>query len=192
MADEVVQPFTDLPMKDLIAGPLDAACDSQIDLANAMVKYVKLLAYGGGGDGKVQTLDMELERVVLNPDGGTGTQTITVKPPLLGLVPVPALLIDSVDIDFNMEVTNIAKSSDSKDTEMSVDAKASIGFGFWKASATMHGKTTTHRENTRETDKSAKYDVKVHAGQQQQTEGISRLMDLLSSTVQPIDAGGGK
>ncbi len=195
MADEVTQPFVDLPVKDLIASPLAAACDAQIDLANAYVKFVNILAYGSDGpkDGAAtKTLDFTINRPVVNQ----ATQEVTSQPfkvqaPLLGLVPTPALLIDHVEIDFNMEVKTVVASKDSEDKSFDIHAEASIGFGIWHASMSMNGKVSTHRENTRETDKTAKYEFKVIANQQPQTEGMSKLMDLLASAVEPISVGGG-
>lgn len=186
MPDNVASQFVGLPIKDLIASPLTAACDSQIDLANAMVKFIKLLAYENGNDGTPLTLPMTLQRPVQEQDGTIGVNTITAAPPLLGLVPIPALLIDSVDITFTMEVSAHSEDKSSTDKEAEVTATGSVGFGPWKASITMHGKVASHRENTRSTDQTAKYDVKVHAGQQAPTEGMSKLMDLLASCVDPI------
>ncbi|MFN4165337.1 MAG: DUF2589 domain-containing protein [Ferrovibrio sp.] len=190
MADEVTQPFVDLPVKDLIAAPLAAACDAQIDLANAYVKFVRILAYGANTTqqgGQVQTLPMTIERPVIDPTTNSiSKSSVTVTPPLLGLVPTPALLIDHVEIDFTMEVKTSVSEKASEDKEFNMTADASFGFGFWKASMHMSGKVSTHRENTRSTDKSAKYEFKVVANQQQQTEGMSKLMDLLAASVEPI------
>lgn len=179
--------FRGLPLKDLIGTPLMAASDSNIDLANGMAKFVNILAFGKQPDGnKVVTVPMTLQRPVQEADGSIGVNEITVTPPLLGLVTIPALLVDTVDIQFSMEVTTHEEHVDSKDTEVSVDASAKFGWGFWSASVKMHGKVATHRENTRSTDVTAKYDVRVHASQQPPTEGMSKLMDLLASTVEPI------
>ena len=46
-------------------------------------------------------LKFELERPVQTPTSVT-TNTINVQAPFLGLVPIPSLLIDSVNIDFQI------------------------------------------------------------------------------------------
>jgi len=56
----------------------------------------------------------------------------------------------------------------------------------------MHGEVATHKENTRSTDNSAKYEVKVHAEQLPPTEGMLKLSDALITMMDPqvVDATG--
>jgi hypothetical protein len=54
-----------------------------------------------------------------------------------------------------------------------------------KYSATMSGSVATHKENTRSTDNSAKYEVKVHAEQLPPTEGMLKLSDYLTQMLEP-------
>ena len=113
-----------------------------------------------------------------------------IQAPFIGLVPIPSLLIDRIDVDFQMEVTT-AETAKSTTT---AEASTSISSGlFVKAEIT--GKVSTSRENTRSTNQTAKYQVHVSASQQQQTEGLSKLMDIMASCIEPISvkesSGGG-
>ena len=57
---------------------------------------------------------------------------------------------------------------------------------------TVSGKVTSTRENTRSNNQSAKYQVRVYAHQQEPTEGLSKLMDILASyteTLPSTDSG---
>ena len=121
-------------------------------------------------------------RPVETPEGTIETNTITVNAPFLGLVPIPALLIDTVTIDFQMEVNSVEKSVSK--TDASVEATASGGFFGAKFSVT--GKVATSRENTRETNQTAKYQVNVNASQQPPTEGLAKLTDLFAACTAPI------
>jgi len=82
------------------------------------------------------------------------------------------LLIDRVDFDFQMEVTetNSEKSTSSADVSTNIQPNGSS------------------RENTRSTNQTAKYQVHVSASQQRQTEGLSKLMDIMASCIEPIPA----
>ena len=53
----------------------------------------------------------------------------------------------------------------------------------------MRGKVSSSRENTRSTNQTAKYQVHVSARQQQPTEGLSKLMDIMASCVEPVKLG---
>lgn len=103
--------------------------------------------------------------------------------PFLGLVPIPSLLIDDVNIDFQMEVTDASTSKKSENADLSINV-TSKWFG---TSASVQGKVGTSRENTRSTNRTAKYQASVSANQQQQTEGLSKLMDIMASCIEPLD-----
>ena len=115
-------------------------------------------------------------------DGKMTTMSQSVKAPFIGLVPIPSLLIDRVDVDFQMEVTDTSNVKSTTDAE--VEAKASAK--HWFINAEISGKVTTARENTRMTNQTAKYQIHVTASQQPQTEGLSKLMDIMASCIEPI------
>jgi hypothetical protein len=160
----------------------------QAKLNDVTWSYIQEVAFMKDENGKTvaRSLDVEMNRVVT--DGATGEQTIQKlynKVPMLPLVPLPALAITSADIEFTMEVKTSEMSKDSADTERT--ATASISGGFWgaKYSASMSGKVATHKENTRSSDNSAKYNVKVHAEQLPVTEGMLKLSDYLTQMLEP-------
>lgn len=195
MADNTLMDnFRGIPMSDLIGAPLAAAGKAQQNLAGAMVDYVNLLAYGStdsssgtGGDSQaIKTLPMQLNRPAIHDDGTITTETVTVAPPLLGVVPIPALLVDTVIIDFSMTVESMTKSDDTNTTSGSASGKVGGMWELFSGSLKVSGSVSTQRENTRSTDKTAKYDVHVEAHQQPPTEGMSKLMDLLATACEPI------
>lgn len=78
-------------------------------------------------------------------------------------------------------------SKEDTQAEVSTDISYKSWFGL---KVDVQGKVSTSRENTRSTNQTAKYQVSVNARQQPPTEGMSKLMDILASCVEPIDAGG--
>lgn len=56
------------------------------------------------------------------------------------------------------------------------------------------GAVSSHQSNTRSSDNSAKYHVEVHAKQAGMPEGLSRVLDILATAVQPasVEPGGTK
>ncbi len=191
---EIGDELQGLPLEYLIAAPFAASTKAQIQLGKAMIEFINLLAYGkegmavapGGESEEVKTLRMKLERPVIDADGKITTNTVTVAPPILGLVPIPSLLIETVDVNFSMEIHAVTaeKATDSASVEAKAEAHADLG--IYGGSVTVTGKVSAQRENTRSTDKTAKYDITVHAAQQDPTEGMAKLMDLLASTVEPL------
>jgi hypothetical protein len=187
MAD-IAQQFAGLPIEDLIVSPIIGMAKGQAKLNDVTWKYISEVAFVTDKDGKTQarSLDVEMNRVVT--DGTTGEQTVQTlysKVPMLPLVPLPSLAITSADIEFTMEVKTSEVDKSSTDTEASIQASASGGFWGMKYSVSMAGKVSTHKENTRSTDNSAKYNVKVHAEQLPATEGMLKLSDYLTQMLEP-------
>lgn len=189
---EISNELSSLPMEHLIAAPLTASIKAQKMLGHEMINFVNMLAYGtqgttgNAGNKQILTLPMDIERPVTHDDGTITTAKVSVAPPVLGLVPIPALLIDSVDINFSMEIHTVDTSKSNSAAEIEAKAKAEANGLFYSGSLEVTGKMSTQRENTRTTDKTAKYDVTVRASQQEPTEGMAKLMDLLATTVEPI------
>ncbi len=189
MADTTGDKFTGLPIAELIAAPLTAACDSQKRLAQSAFEFMTEIGYSDVEKQTPRMLSFQLERPV---EGAMQPQRIGVNAPFLGLVPLPALLIDDVQIDFQMEVTTTETTTDKSAKEASTTANASFRFGcFGSGSVSVNGKVSSSRENTRSTNQTAKYQVHVSARQQQPTEGMSRLMDIMAACIEPLKLGGG-
>ncbi len=93
-----------------------------------------------------------------------------------------------------MEVTTTETSTEKSDKEASVSSNASFKFEcFASGSASVNGKVSSSRANTRSTNQTAKYQVHVSACQQP-PEGLSRLMDIMASCIEPVrrSEGSGK
>ncbi len=186
MADNVSKNFQGLPIAELISSPLRAACDSQKMLAKSAFEFMTQIGFSDEQCTKTRLLEFKLERPI---EGEAKNSELTVHAPFLGLVPIPSLLIDDVQIDFQMEVTDTATSKEVSGSEVATDANASFNFGlFGKGSVSIHGKVTSSRENTRSTNQTAKYQVHVSARQQRPTEGLSRLMDIMAACIEPLPA----
>lgn len=191
LKENVADNFKGLPMRDLIGAPLFAAAEAQEKLASVAWDFYQKIAYDGEGDNKkTRILDFTIERPV-EKNGELKMVPQKVQAPFIGLVPIPSLLIDRIDIDFQMEVTdtNIEKTSTSAEASTNISAK------WFAVKADISGKVSSSRENTRSTNQTAKYQVHVTASQQQQTEGLSKLMDIMASCIEPIpadDGGGGQ
>ena len=188
MAD-ITSQFSGLPIEDLIVSPLVGMAKGQAQLNDVTWRYISEVAFVKDektGKTTARSLDVEMNRVMTDPtDGKQSLQKIYTQVPMLPLVPVPSLAITSADIEFTMEVKTSEVDKSSTDTEGSFQASASGGFWGMKYSVSMAGKVATHKENTRSTDNSAKYNVKVHAEQLPATEGMMKLSDYLTQMLEP-------
>ena len=185
----IANQFVGLPIEDLIVSPMIGMAKGQAKLNEVTWDYINEVAFvkdKDSGKATARSLDVEMNRVMT--DGTTGEQSlqkIYSKVPMLPLVPLPSLAITKADINFTMEVksSDMSKSS----TDASVSSTVSGGYKGWGFSAkfSVTGKVATHKENTRSTDNSAKYDVSVHAEQLPATEGMLKLSDFLTQMLEP-------
>ena len=150
----VTDNFKGLPMRELIAAPLIAAAEAQQELAATAWNFYQQIAFDGKSGNKARILEFDVERPI-QQDGKMTTMSQSVKAPFIGLVPIPSLLIDRVDVDFQMEVTDTSNVKSTTNAE--VEAKASAK--HWFINAEISGKVTTARENTRMTNQTAKYQI---------------------------------
>lgn len=147
----VTDNFKGLPMRELIAAPLIAAAEAQQELAATAWNFYQKIAFDE--DGKTaRVLEFDIKRPI-QQDGKMTTMSQSVKAPFIGLVPIPSLLIDRVDVDFQMEVTDTSNVKSTTNAEVETKASAK----HWFINAEISGKVTTARENTRMTNQTAKY-----------------------------------
>ena len=187
---DVADKFRGLPMRELIAGPLLAAAEAQQKLAAVSYEFYQKIAFEQDANDKptknARVLEFNVERPVETTDSSGGGQiemiNQTIKAPFIGLVPIPALLIDKIDVDFQMEVSDTNTTTD----KSSASAETNISAKWWVVSASVTGKVASSRENTRTSNQTAKYQIHVSASQQKPTEGLSKLMDIMASCIEPI------
>ncbi len=179
--------FTGLPMADLIGTPLKAACDAQVQLARSTYEFIRDVGFDGE---KTRNADFSFTRHVVTGKDAIGNdvmdqQKVSLEVPVLAIVNVPSLMVDQVDISFDMEVRSSESSSETEDKSFASKGSASLGWGFFKASVEMSGSVASHKENTRRSDNSAKYHVSVHASQAGTPEGLNRVLDIIANSVSP-------
>lgn len=194
MADQ----FRGLPMGDLIGGPLQAACDAQVRLALATANFIQQIGFlappgskTGTSPASVRTVEFQFDRPVAQldpakpPPTTTEMETVKLTVPLLAIVKVPALAITSVDITFDMEVKNVEQSKQTEEQSGTLSADASVGWGPFSLKVHVEGSVATHKENTRETDQTAKYHVEVKAEDKGMPEGLARVLDMMLTAIAP-------
>ena len=165
-----------IPIAELVAAPLVAVCDSQKKLAQSAYEFMTEIGFND--EGKTRMVKFNLQRPI---EGSPNPQEIKVQAPFLGLVPLPNLLIDDVQVDFQMEVTATETSTEKSSSEGSSSTNC-----FGGCSVNVGGKVSSSRENTRSTNQTARYQVDESNRQQRQTEGLSKLKDIMASCVEPL------
>jgi hypothetical protein len=177
--------FGGLPMDQLIGGPLKAACDSQIQLAKATSDFIQNVGLVADKDGvmRTRTVDFTYSKPVNDGNGGFTEVENKLDVPLLAILNTPSLAVKQVEVEFTMEVKSSTSEKSSRDYEATLDTEIKAGWGPVSVDVKIHGSVASHNENTRSSDNSAKYNVKVLARDDGMPEGLRRCLDIIQQAI---------
>jgi len=179
--------FGGLPMEQLIGGPLKAACNAQTLLAKASSDFIKDVGLNDDGKGNLsaRTVDFGFNKPVQDAAGNTKMEKVDLQVPLLAIINTPALSVKEAEVRFTMEVKSSTSSKTTSDSKADLTAKAKYNAGLFSCEVTVHGSVANHSENSRSSDNSAKYDVKVVARDDGPPEGLMKVLDMLNDAIAP-------
>lgn len=179
--------FKGIPIADLMSAPLIASCEAQTRICREIVTFVKSLIKE---DGTPQTLDFIINQMLPNNSGELQKVSSKVKAPILGLVPVPGLLINDIEIEFTMEVhstSTISSNKNGRDDGGKKTTKSDVDPNLkeWLKddNIQMTGVLSSNNKSNRSTDNSAKYNIKILAKQYQMPEGMARVLDMMAHSI---------
>lgn len=185
MAEGITKSFECLPIDQLICAPIVAVAEGQAELCRVYLENLFKLAFKDKDHKEINSIDFNLQRMIVGENGEAKNQDIKVSAPLLSLVPVPAFTMEEATVRFTMEIKEI----NTQKNEFSAETKAEAGYGKWGFHANISGKVTASSSNTRTSDHSAKYDIFARAVQQPPAEGMAKLTSIFASVIEPIQVG---
>lgn len=174
-----------LPIDRMIAGPMIAAQKAQTMMSSSYAAFIENVCLDK--DGRVKSVIMRRKEAQIGPDGQIVDEIEKeVEVPMLALVSHPNLNIDEIEIDFNMKVSSSFEDQKSNSYEGAFEAE--LGWGIF--SLKMHGAVSHKDAQTRKTDTSAVYGVKVKGSRSGPPEGLMRIIDwLINDACRPRQAG---
>lgn len=165
--------FAQLPLDAVVAGPLIAAVRAQGYAAQQLQEFLEALK-----DDKV-----EFSHKRANAEGKGETK---VEVPLLAMVPVPYLRIDSMSINFRYEVAQSKVQESKKGAELSGSAQTGALLSPW-VNVELEGRVTTESSARSELNRSGSVEINVQASADEMPEGLKRVLSLLSTSVPTTD-----
>ncbi len=188
--------FQALPIEFLIATPLIATVKAQAAAAQATLEFIKGLTDEDPATHvrTPQKVVFDLQYQETNPPAAPGGQPVTQEKhvhldvPLLSIVPIPHLRIDSMTNHFKYEISQVVadKSAVSKGVDLSATAGTSL-IPF--ISATLKGNLSSQSSQESTTNRSGVMEVTIHASEAPIPEGLARLLSLLAKIAEPKDQG---
>jgi hypothetical protein len=172
--------FQALPLEFVLAAPLSGAVKAQAVVAASIKGFID--AYKGD----------TVTFAVNSNTQGSASSSMNVTVPLLAIVPIPNLRIDSLTVDFKYEISQVIDSKQDSEKGISLNASSTgllakfVDFGI-KGSVTSRSST----EST--VNRSGHLEITLHASEGPTPEGLARILSLLAHSVplpQPTGATG--
>lgn len=192
-----------LPFDSLIGAPLNACVKAQANAAKTTIKFIEDV----GLQSEVETLTAEdgtvTERVRKDAvyvyfNFIQGGRRVTISVPLLTMVPIPYIAINTIDINFKATVTGIQSEGSTDETEFSKekeDKKKKAGLGWFSVSSSSLNTTVSTKKDSASTKNSdysveATIDVSIHASQDSMPAGMAKVLEMLGSAMDLCDPNG--
>lgn len=124
-------------------------------------------------------------------DGKTAQLTV----PLLTIVPIPYIAINSIDLNFKANISasssSVSEQSSSQAIDAGIEAKAQAGWGPFSVSASMKANYSSKKDSkaTQESQYSVEYtmDIAVKAGQESMPAGLAKVLEILGGSLSVTD-----
>ncbi len=177
---DLVSELNNIDFARMIGGPLQACVNAQVASSVASVEFIKSIGFTQPTDGTLPQLvmvDFTHERQDVNEAGAAVPITRHIKVPLIALVQIPSLRIESVDINFNVKLNSVETATSS--TTIGVTAAAQGGWGpvKFKVSGSYQRSSATGVR----VEKEYLLNVKVRAVQDELPAGMEKVFALLSA-----------
>jgi hypothetical protein len=189
--------LSNLPFQRIFAGPLMAVVNAQAASADKTHKYINEIGFttdlSNPDSPKKSVMYVEFNYQSFTTNGTAIQRRMQV--PFLYMVPIPFLTIDSVTIELNVKLTNVADRTDVKQIT-SNEVKYDVNYHMWGrrcwVCATVSYGTVSSQETTKSSTRiqqTFSLNVAVHAAQAPLPGGMERILELFESLVnndQPI------
>ena len=184
VANKSIGTLQGLPFDNLIGGPLSACIQAQNDAAKTSINFI--------------------DEVCLNKDEETGEKSavyvsfsfiqngrkVVINVPMIAIVPIPYIAINSVDISFKATVNGVESESSSTETEYESkgNKKSTRKSGLFRRKTTTINSTFSTKRDSKSTQDSkfsveATIDVAVHAGQESMPAGMAKILEMLGAAM---------
>ncbi len=189
VANKSIGTLQGIPFKNLIGGPLSACIQAQNDAAMTSINFIN--------------------NVCLNEDKETGEKSaiyvsfsfiqngrkVVINVPLIAIVPIPYIAINSIDINFKATVNGVECESNentySEEYKRDTNTKSQKRRGFIlnknKKETKINTSFSTKRDSKSTQDSKfsveATIDVAVHAGQESMPAGMAKILEMLGAAM---------
>lgn len=181
-----------IPFGSIIGGPLKACIEAQAMAAKTSWTFIQDVGLNTDpqtGEKKAVNVSFQFMK-----EGRMAQLNV----PLLTIVPIPYIAIQSIDINFkaniNASSSSTSMQSDSNEIGAGINGTASLNLGLFKLDASFNANYSSKKDSkaTQDSKYSVEYtmDVAVKAGQDSMPAGLAKVLELLGNSMNVSDPSG--
>lgn len=184
VTSSTVSALNGLPFENIIGGPLNACVLAQKEAALTTIDFINSVGLTTDKDGRTEAIYVHFTFV-------QNGRKVNISVPLLTIVPIPYIAINTIDINFKASITGSEATSDSISDEESSNTTSKsnkrIGLILNRKKTSMTSTISTKRDSKSTQDSSysieATVDVAVHASQDSMPAGMAKILEMLGSAI---------
>lgn len=181
-----------IPFSSMIGGPLKACIDAQAMAAKTTWDFIQEVGL---------TVDPETgEKKAVNVSFSfiQNGRTVQLNVPLLTIVPIPYIAINSIDINFKASISasssSVTEDTSSTSTDVGAEVTAGLKAGPFHMDAKINANYSSKKDSkaTEDSKYSVEYtmDIAVKAGQDSMPAGLAKVLELLGNSLDVSDPNG--
>ena len=179
-ANVAINAMQAIPFSSMIGGPLNACIEAQAMAARTSWEFIKEVGLNTDEKGQKSAIMVAFSF-------NRGGRMVQLNVPLLTIVPIPYIAINTIDINFKASISasSSTASETSEHTEAGgeVNAKAKLNLGLFSLQANLKANYSSKKD-------SKATDVAVKAGQESMPAGMAKVLELLGTALDVVDAKG--
>lgn len=188
-AASAVQTLQSINFNSLIGGPLLAGVNATAQAALATAQYIQTVGFTGTAPNyEVKTIKFSYPTF---PAGQSTPVTSSITVPLLSILPIPYLRVDSLNIDFKAQINSMQSVTNTNTFGVTSTTSGGTG-GFLSLFESVQFSVTVAdtNVNTAVSQQTSNYsmDVRVHAGVDPIPAGMQRVLNIFESVILPKPA----
>lgn len=189
VSKKTVSTLEGLPFYNLIGGPLNDCIRAQADAALTTVNFIKSVGLEQEKDGVTEAIYVHFTFV-------QNGRKVTISVPLLTIVPIPYIAINSIDIKFKATVSGVETDSFSSDFSSQYNEDYSRNYKSWNKRKTTSLKSSFSSKHDSKCTQDSSFsvestiDVEVHAGQESMPAGMAKVLEMLGAAMDLVSPDG--
>jgi hypothetical protein len=176
----------------LIGGPLIAVVNAQAQAALTTVEFIKSVGFvppQNPGTPEAQkagtpaTVSFTYKKTVPTAEGGTELKDVSLTVPLLSMLPIPYIRVDSVTIEFLAKINSVEYRQ--VDENLTINTASQGRLGFFFAGARLKVNTQYQKQTKEGATVTRDYSMRVNvkAVQEAMPGGLEKLLSILESGI---------